>query len=171
MTARQSSTGVLRDVTIRLIVEKKPTRLGAPRRRHQCARGLVISLMLVSGSSLLLSSCVGHEEKLASGKTVRILRLYKDGGITASIPEAYGSALVVSFCVTGADKRLSNEALGILAFAADHAAAMSATTVVLDRHETPSLLLFGCGSARRSAYMHEGNNFGDNDGWYRVLPH
>ncbi len=97
---------------------------------------------------------------------MRILRLYKDAGITASIPEAYGSALVVSFCVTGADRLLSNEALGILAFAEDRAATMNTRTLVLDRHETSSLPLFGCGSAHRSAYMHEG----DDDEWYRVLP-
>jgi hypothetical protein len=138
--------------------------------RYARARGLVISFTLASGSSLFLSSCVGHEERLPSGKTVRILRLYKDGGITASIPEAYGSALVVSFCVTGAERRLPNEALGILPFAENRAAAMSVTTVVLDRHESRLLLLCGGGSVHRSAYMHEGNNIGDDDEWYRVLP-
>jgi hypothetical protein len=125
--------------------------------------------MLVNGSSLFLSSCVGHEEKLSSGKTAPILRVYKDEGIAASIPEAHGTALVVSYCVTGAARQLSNETLGILAFAKGRPAAAGATTIVLDRHETPLLLLFGCGSGRRSAYMHDRNN-GDTDEWYRVLP-
>lgn len=132
------------------------------------ARGLVVSLMLASACPFV-SGCVGHNETLPSGKKVRILRLYKDEGIAASIPEAYGSALVVSYCVTGAARQLSNEALGILAFAEDRAASIGATTIVLDRHETPSLPLFGCGSARRSAYVHD-RNFGDNGEWYRVLP-
>lgn len=47
------------------------------------ARDLVLSFMLAYGSSLLLSSCVGHEERLPSGKTARILRLYKDNGIVS----------------------------------------------------------------------------------------
>jgi len=138
---------------------RAPGRWGGP------ARGLAVSLML----TMFLSSCVGHEERLPSGKTVRVLGLYKDEGVAASIPQAYGTALVVSYCVTGATRQLSNEALGILKFAEDRAAALGATTIVLDRHESALTPLFGCGSPRRSAYMHERNNDG-NDEWYRVLP-
>ena len=118
---------------------------------------------------LFLSVCVGQEETLPSGKTVRILQLYKDEGIASSIPEAYGPALVVSYCVTGAARQLSNEALGILAFAEDRALRAGATTIVLDRHETAVLPLFGCGHPTRSAYMRD-RNYGGNDEWYGVLP-
>ena len=132
------------------------------------ARSIVVGLMLATACPFL-SGCVGHKVTLPSGKTVHILRLYKDEGIATTIPEAYGSALVVSYCVTGAARQLSNEALGILAFAEDRAAEMGVTTIVLDRHETASLPLLGCGSARRSAYMEDRSNDGNNV-WYRVLP-
>lgn len=156
-------------MTTELISKKTLTRIGGPMRLDKRARGLVLSVLLATASSLVLSSCVGREERMPSGKTARILRLYKDDGIAASIPEAYGSALIVSYCVTGADRQLSDEALGIVAFAEGRAAGMGATTIVLDRHETPALPFFGCGSAHRSAYMHDRNDGGTNE-WYRVLP-
>lgn len=93
-------------MTLGAVFKNRPTRSGAPMRLRATGRGLVVSLMLAS-ECFFLSSCVGHEEKLPSGHTVRILRLYKDEGIAATIPEAYGSALLVSYCVTGAARQLS----------------------------------------------------------------
>jgi hypothetical protein len=138
-------------------------RIAAMARLGKRTLRLIGRFALVNVSSLLLSSCIGREEKLPSGEIARILRVYRDEAVADSIPGAYGSALVVSYCATSLGRPLADDSLGIVAFARYHAG--SATTIVLDRHETPWLLVFGCGSASRSAYVYDGSGE-----WHRVLP-
>jgi hypothetical protein len=113
----------------------------------------MLSRMLLAGLQLaFLTSCVGHREKLPSGRTARILRVYRDEAVSDRIAGAYGSALVVSYCSSNSP----NEQADVVVFAEQRAGVTGETTVVIDRHENPLVLVLGCGRAKRSAYVYDG---------------
>ena len=99
---------------------------------------------------------IGRETTLPSGRKAHILRRHIDTGVSAATRGAYGTALVISFCAAREKRDRETEQREVLQYVEQEALARGATTVIVDRHESPNLLFFGCGPAQRSAYVYDG---------------